>query len=227
MYNEGEVDGYAEEVTDFLPSELEFVNDEFNAGYGWLIDQTNTRKIKTNYLSKDKEKTSGENLIKAFNGTTLDYKDLQVKCKVKNTAGKNKITNIAAITDDADEDGNDVIDRDSDPDKVPTPSDSDLPSYKDDEISKDSDNVPGQEDDDDFEKVIIEEFDLSLRKYVTEINGIEYIGRTPKITVTNLANDTQSTAIYEHPKTPINLKRGDVITYMVIQMKLQIIYHQN
>lgn len=215
IYNEGEVDGYAEEVTDFLPPELEFVNDEFNAGYRWTIDSTNTRKIKTDYLSKAREKTAGSNLIKAFNGTTLDYRDLQVKCKVKETAGKNKITNIAAITDDADSEGNDVIDRDSDPDKVPTPSDTTLPEYKDDEISESPNDVPGQEDDDDFEKVIIEEFDLSLRKYITEINGIEYIGRKPNITVTNLANQTETTAIYEHPKNPINLQRGDVITYTI------------
>ena len=62
-----------------------------------------------------------------------------------------KITNIADISEFTDGNGNDVTDRDSDKDNVKIPED--LPGYKDDETGKDY--IPGQEDDDDFEKVTI------------------------------------------------------------------------
>ena len=37
VYNEGEIDGYAAEVKDHLPSNLEFVDGEFNEKYGWEL----------------------------------------------------------------------------------------------------------------------------------------------------------------------------------------------
>lgn len=54
VYNEGDIAGYAEEVTDYLPEYLEFVNDEFNSKYGWLLDENDKslRTVKTNCLSK-------------------------------------------------------------------------------------------------------------------------------------------------------------------------------
>ena len=38
VYNEGEIDGYAQEITDYLPEGLEFVEDEFNNERGWKLD---------------------------------------------------------------------------------------------------------------------------------------------------------------------------------------------
>lgn len=63
------------------------------------------------------------------------------------------------------ENGREVIDRDS---KIlaKLPTDEELPDYKENEIEKKY--VPGQEDDDDFEKVIVEEFDLALRKFINK-----------------------------------------------------------
>ena len=60
VYNEGELDGYVGEITDYLPAELEFINDvenypaetDFNAGYGEKIDAENNRGIKTNKLGE-------------------------------------------------------------------------------------------------------------------------------------------------------------------------------
>ena len=80
-----------------------------------------------------------------------------------------KITNIADITKFTDGNGNTVTDRDSQENNVNIPSD--LPGYKDDEIGKDY--VPGQQDDDDFEKLKIKEFDLALRKFITKVNNTE------------------------------------------------------
>ena len=60
------------------------------------------------------------------------------------------------------------MDRDSVTNNVKIPETSEeMSKYKDDELNKTY--VPGQEDDDDFEKVIVEAFDLSLRKYITAV----------------------------------------------------------
>ncbi len=227
VYNEGEIDGYVGEITDYLPPELEFINDtannpeetDFNAGYGWMIDPSNNRIIKTNHLAysteaADKDRNE-KNLIKAFNGTTLDYKEVKVKCKVKNTTeAMKKITNLTQITNETDSKGGAVTDRDSVPNgNFTLPSDEELPSYKDSESN--NEYVPGQEDDDDFEKVILQEFDLALRKYITGKNGTALIGREPSVDVTNLANGTSTTAIYNHPKKPVDMNRGDIVEYTI------------
>ena len=229
VYNEGELDGYVGEITDYLPAELEFINDvenypeetDFNAGYGWKIDASNNRVIKTNKLAYSSEAAdrdqNASNLIKAYNGTTLDYKEVKVKCKVKNsTESLKKITNLAQITQETDSKGGAVTDRDSVPNgNFTLPSDTDLPTYKDDEINSGKQYIPGQEDDDDFEKVIIQEFDLALRKFISGKNGTTLIGREPSVDVTNLANGTATTATYNHPKKAVDMARGDVVEYTI------------
>ena len=229
VYNEGELDGYVGEITDYLPAELEFINDvenypeetDFNAGYGWKIDASNNRVIKTNKLAYSSEAAdrdqNASNLIKAYNGTTLDYKEVKVKCKVKNsTESLKKITNLAQITQETDSKGGAVTDRDSVPNgNFTLPSDTDLPTYKDDEINSGKQYIPGQEDDDDFEKVIIQEFDLALRKFISGKNGTTLIGREPSVDVTNLANGTATTATYNHPKKAVYMARGDVVEYTI------------
>ena len=229
VYNEGEIDGYVSEITDYLPEELEFISDttnypeetDFNAGYGWIIDSTNNRIIKTTNLAYSNEVADAdqneENLIEAYNGTTLDYKEVKVKCKVKNTTETlKKITNLAQITASTDAEGNAVTDRDSVPNgNFTLPTDEELPNYKEEEINRGDKYIPGQEDDDDFEKIIIQEFDLALRKFITGQNGQTVIGREPTVDTTNLANGTSTTATYNHQKTPIDMSRGDVIEYTI------------
>ena len=213
VYNEGEIDGYVEEITDHLPDQLEFVaGNEINTKYGWVVDSTNSKTIRTNYLSKAKEASEGANKIKAFDGEKLDYKDVKVVCKVVSTDPMpTKITNIADITKFTDGNGNTVTDRDSQENNVNIPSD--LPGYKDDEIGKDY--VPGQQDDDDFEKLKIKEFDLALRKFITKLNDEEITSRIPQPDVSKLADGTATTATYNHPKTPISVAIGDVVEYTI------------
>ena len=213
VYNEAEIDGYVEEITDHLPDQLEFVTgNEINTKYGWVVDSTNSKIIRTNYLSKAKEASEGANKIKAFDGTKLDYKDVKVVCKVVSTNPMpTKITNIADITKFTDGNGNTVTDRDSQENNVNIPSD--LPGYKDDEIGKDY--VPGQQDDDDFEKLKIKEFDLALRKFITKLNDEEITSRIPQPDVSKLADGTATTATYNHPKTPISVAIGDVVEYTI------------
>lgn len=213
VYNEGEVDGYVSEITDHLPDQLEFITDnEINKQYKWTVDSTNSKVVKTAYLSKVNESTSGANLIKAFDGTTLSYKDVKIACKVVQTNPMpSKITNIADISAFTDGNGNTVTDRDSQENNVNIPSD--LPGYKDDEIGKKY--VPGQQDDDDFEKLMVKEFDLALRKFITGVNDEEITSRIPKVDVTELKAGTSTTATYNHTKTPVAVGVGDIVTYTI------------
>ena len=167
VYNEGDIAGYASEIKDHLPEYLEYVDGEFNDKYGWSVSEDG-RTVTTKYLSN--------HLINATttdeDGTiVLSYKEVPIMCRVKDTAKPlEKITNIADITEYKDENKQNVTDRDSKPNNVVLPVDSELPEYKDDETGE---YIPGQEDDDDFEKVVVRTFDLALRKWVTQAIVIE------------------------------------------------------
>ncbi len=209
VYNEGSMDGYANEITDYLPEELEFLPDhEINQEYEWQVS-SDGRHVTTDYLSKAKETSSRQNLLKAFDGTTLDYKDVKIACKIKDTAevGK-KLTNLAEITESKDSDGNDVVDRDSETDNVEVPTDEDLPNYKDDEIDKDY--VPGQEDDDDFEKVKVVYFDLALRKFITAVDDTEITNRIPQLSMGEDGNID-----YNHTKEPVEVENGNIVNIYI------------
>ena len=80
IYNEGNIDGYADEITEHLPPELEFINNDFNAANGWVLDTNDTtqRTLKTTLLSAEKDK---ENIIKGFDNQTLNYKDIKSNVK--------------------------------------------------------------------------------------------------------------------------------------------------
>ena len=209
VYNEGDQDGYAAKVTDYLPTYLDYIDGEFNTGFGWQKDTDNAKKITSNYLSSTDKK------IKAFdalnddgNGSKLDYKDIQILCRVNENAivGQN-ITNIAEITEY--QDANKVIinpDADSTYDNLVYPTD--VPGYKDNETGA---YIPGQQDDDDFEKVKVRnlEFDLALRKFITKINEEDVTTRIPQVKF----EDNKIT--YEHPKDVVKVNVGDLVTYTI------------
>ena len=204
VYNEGEVDGYVEEITDYLPEELEFLPEhEVNIQYEWKVSEDG-RYVTTDYLSSAKETTDRQNEMQAFDGQTLDYKEVQIACRVKDNVGTNtKLTNLAEITEDSDED------RDSTPDNVEIPSDEELPNYKDDEINQDY--VPGQEDDDDFEKVIVQEFDLALRKFITKVDEEDVTTRVPEVSY----DREEDQITYNHTKDPVEVITGNVVEYTI------------
>lgn len=230
VYNEGELAGYATEITDYLPDQLEYIlDDEINLKYGWKYDTENTHRLKTNYLSNADGTTSEtpeENKLAAFDGTKLDYKDVQIRCKVVSTANMpKKITNIAEITGCKDEEGKVITspatgERDSSVKNVQIPAD--LQSYKDQEINRqdpiDPDYIPGQEDDDDFEKLLLKEFDLSLKKFITKVNDTEITNRTPQVDVTPLKG-TGTTAKYTYQispeKNPVVVENSDIVEYTI------------
>ncbi len=205
VYNEGDINGYASEAKDYLPPYLTYLEDsEINNTYGWSISEDG-RIATTKYLAT-KELT-------AFDGTTtLDYEDIKIECIVSENAPiKENVTNIAEISEYT-YNGNTVPkDADSIADNMKDggylPEDKDLPSYKDQEIDKTY--VPGNEDDDDFEKVYVKEFDLALRKFITEIQGKEVTSRVPEVKYEN------GQIRYEHSKDAITVHVGDTVIYTI------------
>ncbi len=225
VYNEGQVDGYVDEIVDHLPPELEFLpNDELNKKYLWTIDESDKtqRTIRTTYLSKDHD--AEENLIKAFDvsKTTLSYKEVQIRCRVKQDAtALRQITNIADITKSSNDAG--LIDRDNEK-LVNMPQDSSLPNYKGKDTNKadlsDKDYYyEGKEDDDDFEKVILEKFDLALRKFITGVNNTEIKDRVPEIDKSKFGtidNGKEVTTFgYNHTKEPVRVCQNDTVIYTI------------
>ena len=222
VYNEGEVDGYVREITDHLPSQLEYLpDDELNLRYGWVLGEDG-RTVTTDITSPDTANVENQNaiyanrtaetdkvLLKAFDGSNLDYIDVQIRCRVRRDIDiTQKITNIAEITGSSDSEGEEVPDIDSDEDNVDLPSDEDLPGYKDEDIESGDEYIPGQEDDDDFEKLIPKIFDLALRKFITGVNDQEITNRVPIFTI-----DENGNYVYEHTKEPVEVATGYTVIY--------------
>jgi len=173
----------------------------------------------------------------------ISYIDVQVTCEILephlNDGGIEdyKITNIAEITGMSDKDKNPVEkDIDSWPKDIAIPpedriaglpkTEQEWQEYKDDEIGK-KEYIPGQQDDDDFEKVIIviPKYDLSLRKFIVQVDGRNLVDankkyiREPIVDTTSLkegiAERGYGTATYNHPKTPITVRKGGTVTYII------------
>lgn len=220
IYNEGELDGTATEITDYLPEGLALVpakESKINTKYGWIEGANN--QITTKYLanttikafdvSKENAEEGWQKAAKGNGG--LYYADVEVECIVTAQATKNdqSLRNIAEITADTGDD------RDS------TPGNVDINNY-----APEKDNSTYQEDDDDYERLVLpgKAFDLALRKFITKIerNGkeVEFADRTPSINTKTLIDGTfkrngklEHTATYTHSKEPLTVKRGDIITY--------------
>ena len=219
VYNEGQVDGTATEVTDYLPAGLELVaGSAINTKYGWktgeqitLKDGSKITPITSKYLKDttikafDKTKTSETTegiWQKAEKGEGgLYYADLEVECKVVAIASgtEQNLRNIAAITADSGDDDDSVPEKPNLDDYTPP-----------------TDNSTYQEDDDDYEDLVLpgKTFDLALRKYITEVNGTKLEDtRVPDIDTTKLASGEATTADYKHKKYPVEVKTGDIVTY--------------
>ena len=221
VFNEETTEGIATEIHDKLPNHLKLKeNSELNKQYGWKQLENNV--IATNYLNgkvlEGMKIGENHNIVIA-----QGYVEVELEVTDKATNGE-VLTNIASIVGQ-----NPNKDRDSNPGNVKYPND--LPGYKGNPGNKNDLNdreyfYKGQEDDDDFEKVIVEtpekpkpepepkNFDLSLRKFINEINGKSpEVSREPKVDVTPLINKTATTAIYNHSKEPITVKSGDKVIY--------------
>ena len=196
VYNEGKSDAYAAEVEDNLPKGLIYVaENQTNKTYGWELydkngkvttDVTQAVKVKTKYLSKEEsEKRKENNLLKGFDSSKAvgdanpDYRDLKIVFRVSDKEiDKTKsveariIKNIAEISRETDDEGNEV---------------------------KDEDSIPGNgdenEDDIDIEKVYVKYFDLALKKNLIKVLVIEN-GETTEYDI----NDDQLFKVEIHKK---------------------------
>ena len=241
VYNEGEVDGYAKQIKDQLPEGLRFVNvvsgDFEQEG---TVGEDNILVLK---------RKAGLDTQKAYETSKLeDYSEsVVIKCEVTGKDSKKILTNLAWISIYHNNDEDDDVERDVD--SYPTtpvvkPSKSELVTdgigytgkvQKTAEQLKNNEYFEGQEDDDDFEKIIIENFDLALRKFATKITPkasdyTEYTeyddttkdgNRVPNVTgntvvvnkETNEKEDT--TAEKKHPKDRIKVSKGDKVVYTI------------
>ena len=216
VYNEFENDAKVDKVIDVLPPHLELKeNSSINAQYGWKKSVTNPRAIESE-IAKDRV-LQGVKATNDGSGVRLQFDKFtfQVELVVTNEARDGEIlTNIAYINNQTG-----LPDRDSVPGNTNIPGVMD--SYKGNGSNKSELNdanyfYKGQEDDDDFEKVRVrvkKEFDLALRKFITDISGqAPNPSREPLVDVTPLKTG-KTTATYTHPKNELLVQKGDVVTY--------------
>ena len=199
IYNEGENAGRATKIEDQLPTGLKFsrvVSGNFE------LDSYS----ETDNLLKLKRTDNTDNLP-AFDGTTMHMETIELECIVTGVASSTNIvlTNVAWISEEYDAELNRTItteeglDRDSVPGTHPNVNKDNMEDYsgnnnKPDLTDKDY-YYKGQEDDDDFEKLIIEPgngtYSLKLIKVDSVDNSKKLEGAEFKITSPN--GDTTET----------------------------------
>lgn len=259
VYNEGELDGYATEIADYIPEGLGYLmNYKTNTDNLWhavvdgnnqtmkLVgedglykneaDVTNLKisdflneaslsdvqilkgkaKIYSTALADSKIKAydpdtkaadveAGDTWQQSTNGTSgLYYREVEVTCVVlAENSYEGILRNIAEVQKDkaVDEDGNvvNVSDRDSKPDNV------DIDNY-----NPPADNSSYQQDDDDYEPLMLRHFDLALRKFITAVNDDAVTTRIPQP-----KKDENGKLKYEHDKTPVYVANSDFVTYTI------------
>ena len=218
IYNEGQINGYAKEITDYIPAGLEFVSpdqSEINRRFGWQAVTSDNKTIKTEY--------GANQLIKKFNlqpkdkKYSLSYIDIQLQCRVTaiTNSDDNFLRNIVEITKIADYNNNPISDRDSTPNNL---SDQSKIGYN----WGESERGKGYEDDDDVEISLLKGryFDLALRKFIISVNNRELkdqnkYDREPVVDTKPIIEATSTTAIYKHKKNPVTIAPGNIVTYVI------------
>lgn len=148
-------------------------------------------------------------LLPAFNSALgsdgLSYVDVEIASIVLDDRNGNNLRNVAEISGFTDEDGKPIIDRDS----------------------VENDLIPGRidgpyDDDEDYEALHTVAFDLALRKFITNVNDDgnpntsgDSVDRAPVVNTDGLVDGSKTTATYSHPKTPVMVQKGDLVTYTI------------
>lgn len=280
VYNEADIDGYVNEIVDYLPAGLGYLPyHKTNIENGWhmpeelptgaemmnlvkkddlfkgLYDEVAQAKnfkledfegvtsleditilagkvpITTDILKYDVDVPTA-NIIKAYDremnkegigaddlwqqtgetGETdgLYYREVEVVCVVlAENSYQGVLRNIAEITDDSDDD------RDSVPDNVPDDEDYYPPVPPD-------DNSEYHQDDDDYEPLILKRFDLSLKKFITEVESLgktTAYDRVPKPGMPEGGFEHDLNYVFgpgiDKEKTPVAVANGDTVTYTI------------
>ena len=242
VYNESELDGYVDKITDHVPEHLlpiitgtEGIDEEkyakeieFNLDWGWVIseDGKSVTTMKTSKANSDTYSlTEGyeditDTKLDAYveDSNKLDYIDVQIKCLVTDSAVRGEyLSNIAEITDAQDINEKHWDGTDS---ELANADESNLQDYKNTEAlgSTEESYIPGQEDDDDFEKLVVKEFDLALRKFITKVNEVMH-ARAPIVDTSKLGTTVNgkdiTTATYTHSKEAVIVETNDIVTYTI------------
>ena len=211
VYNEGELDGYVNTITEHIPEGLEFILDsDVNTTYMWTFENVlNINTINTNYWSKVRtDNGEVEGLLKRYDEGRdyLDYRDVKIEFKViaPNTY-ENEIVNIAEISNSVAVNENNQILNNRDRDNV---SPVNIENYI---LKPAPENSTYQEDDDDYERLQVRYFDLALRKFITAVNETEVTSRIPEVVLNEETGDLE----YIHDKTPVEVVNADLVTYTI------------
>ena len=251
IYNEGNKTGYASKIVDQLPTGL--VNSPNNSST--LVSKDKNGNTKNTYtlsynttlnqitLTIENTNENPAEELNAYTSGNLDYEIIEIKCKVAQEADtKNQIilTNVAWI-DEAynSEDGITITnqvgkDRDSEPDTSPSVNKDNMQNYKgntsnQDDLSDSDYFYQGEQDDDDFEKLVImpveKKFDLALFKHIAAISkdqtieAGEYVTDTGNIdgtylrapVVTAIDSETGKITYKEDDKEALVVEPGDYV----------------
>ena len=172
VYNEGDVDGYVNKIVDQLPTGLKFSR-LITSGYTASYDSSN------NVVTITRDESNKDRLV-AFDGSNLDSTTLELECIVDTTEGDKVLTNVAWIAEEETIDGNIITsevgdDRDSEPDTKPDVNKDSMEDYKG-NASNQSDLTntnyfyKGQQDDDDFEKLITKKIEGSYNLQIVKVD---------------------------------------------------------
>ena len=171
IYNEGIQANKVTKIKSYIPNGLDFIDyDPDNIQYGWNIEE-NDRRITTEYLKNEE--------IAGYEGSgELPYKEISLTLKVTNKKELEdvRLVNIVEIESAIE------TDRDSNYDSIKAFVGND---YKKDEAinSKSESYIRGQEDDDDFENIVIPKdtivsYQLEIKKIDIDtkelLNGAEF-----------------------------------------------------
>jgi len=243
IYNEAEEAGYANKIVDQLPGTFStgLRLDNNNAE---ILTSTTGNKYKLEYVASTNTITltmtqdSPKNVLAPYNVETgaLASETILVDCVVmgKPDAANSKIlTNVAYIAEEYNAYYNTIItnatiqDRDSKTWESPQVVANSLVTTEigytgnqnnSADLSSNDTYYAGEQDDDDFEKIIIlpKSFDLSLRKNITKVNNEEVKNtRVPNIETTDLDAGNKTTAEYKHRKDAVSVENGDTVEYNI------------
>ncbi len=239
VYNEGEEDAYAHEITDYIPEGLGFIlNHEINYNNGWKVDESSSGTVvklntinnaTSNLTLSDFEDTEDLNNVDVVTGKVSIKSN-----KLKYTEGGNdnilkaftssmtepdyKTLQVACVVV-ADELSDEVIkniaaitdERNSNGEKA-TDRDSEAEEI-DTSNYPDSTNI---QDDDDFEKLVLKpNYDLALKKFITSVSGEEITPSRLQNVNTAPLLDEEEDAEYTMDKTIVKLKTGDTVVYTI------------
>ena len=180
VYNEGDIDGKVLEIVDYLPAGLTLADTDLNKTYGWVAEEKDGyTRVSTNYLKDEVLSAFKEDFKEPYS------KSVRIECIVdKDLNSGTVLTNVAEIITD------NIYDRDSQEGSIDyTKIDPTYSGNKNNKVDLTDDNYfyAGTEDDDDFEKLVVEggTFDLSLQKFISKVNKVApATSREPVVDVT-------------------------------------------